>query len=277
MIRIFSIDNKLRAEVDSEYPFETPLKFEVINGYTNEIIWQDELYNSCWSEYLYPDTNNPIAKLISKSGKTLIEYKWNTMIDGDDISRSFLIWARNNVGSKGIAIGTHDGLSGEWVEPVREGSLEAYLVEASVNQYKSLVENYRDIQNAYPLMFLVTKDGGLHEFYEGENGYTNSIVESITKTYQSKVTSKKIPSISINNLIINLNLERNLDWLHLDVEGIDADLIMSLDENVINLPKVIIYEVVNLSEQKKLDCINWLTSRGYKITGPIGFNIMAYK
>lgn len=277
MLKIFNNDGKLRAELSDDYPFETPLTFEVRNGYTQEVIWEGELYKSCWSEYHYPSTIKATSRLINPSGVTLMTYDWNTMIDGNDIDKFFLTWSKNNIGSKGISIGTHDGMSGEWVEPVREGLLEAYLVEASTEQYKKLVNNYRNFSNAFPLMYLVTADGSEYDFFEGENGFTNSIIESITKKYQSSVTNKKMTSISLNNLILNLNLENQLDWLHLDTEGIDADLIMSLDENLVTLPKIIIFETINLSEEKRLDCINWLQSKGYNYIGPQGFNMMAFK
>lgn len=277
MIRIFPIDGKLRAEISPDYPFETPIKFQVIHRYTNQIEWECELHKGHWSEYNYPDSSHPTAKLISKSGEILIQYNWNTMVDGDDIHKIFLTWAKNNVGKKGIAIGTHDGTSGEWVEPVRNGILNGYLVEASIEQYKNLVDNYRSFKNVYTLMHLVTTDGSYYNFYEGDNGYTNSIIESITNQYQSSVISKKMPSISLNDLIVNLNLQNDLSWLHIDVEGIDADLIMSLDESRIKLPEIIIFETVNLPEYKIEECVDWLSLRGYKVSQTIGFNRVAYK
>lgn len=277
MIRIFTINGKLRAEVDHDYPFETPIKFEVRSGLNSEIVWESDLHNGYWSEYNYPDSSYPTAKLISKDGVVIMEYNWNTMIDGDEIHKVFLTWSKNNIGSKGIAIGTHDGMSGEWVEPVRSGILEAYLIEASIDQYKNLVKNYKSLSNAYPLLYLITVDGGYYDFFEGENGYTNSIIESLTKKYQSSVKVKKMPSISINDLIINLKLENNLGWLHIDAEGIDADLILSLDEERIKLPEIIVFEAVNLSDQKISQCVDWLVSKGYTCKGPHGFNMIAYK
>ena len=277
MLRIYQNEGRLRAEVSADYPFETPIRFEARHGITGEIVWESELMNGYWSEYNYPDSSFPVAKLISKSGSTLIEYKWNTMVDGDEIHKFFSLWAKNNPGAKGIAIGTHDGSSGEWVEPVREGILKAYLVEASLNQFVKLVDNYRGITNSYPLMTLVTTDGGNYDFFEGENGYTNSVIEGITKRYQSDVKNVKMPSIPLTNLIVNLKLENDLDWLHLDTEGLDADLIMSIDDSVVRLPKIIIFEVVNLSDADKDKCISWLQSKGYNCKGPIGFNMLAYK
>jgi hypothetical protein len=277
MLRIYRDEGKLRAEVSEDYPFETPIRFEVRHGITGDVVWDSELMCGHWSQYNYPDSSYPVARLISRSGVTLIEYKWNTMIDGDDIHKFFTLWAKNNPGSKGIAIGTHDGSSGEWVEPVRAGILEAYLVEASLKQYRDLVDNYRNVSNTYTLMTLVTADGGNYDFFEGENGYTNSVIPDITNRYQKDVKHVKMPSISITNLILNLKLENDLDWLHLDTEGLDADLLMSIDDSVVKLPKIIIFEVVNLSDADRDKCVKWLESKGYTCKGPVEFNMIAYK
>lgn len=277
MLKIFTENNKLKAEVSADYPYPTPIKFEVRHRYTNELVWSSEMYSGSWSEYNYPDSSYPNARLVSKDGQVLMEFNWNIMIDGDEIHKIFLTWAKNNVGAKGIAIGTHDGTSGEWVEPVREGILEAYLVEASVKQYQELVNNYRSFKNSYPLMYLVTTDGSYYNFYEGDNGYTNSVIDSITQKYQSSIVTKKMPSISLNSLIMNLNLQNDLGWLHIDTEGIDADLVMSLDDTLIKLPEIIIFETINLEPEKLENCISWLKSKNYKCSETIGFNMIAYK
>lgn len=277
MISIRVKDGKLRGELSHDYPFEVPVKFEVRNGITDELVWTDNLYNGVWSEYNYPDVTYPSAKMISKSGQVIIEHKWDIINDGDDINKIFSIWARLNNGAKGIAIGTHDGTSGEWIGPVMDGLLEAYLVEASIEQYKKLVSNFKKNDNAFPMLNLVTTDGGEYNFYEGGAGYTNSILESLTRKYESEVRVMKMNSVSLNNLIVSLGLQNDMKWLHIDAEGIDADLIMSIDESIIKLPEVIIFESCNLTELKYQECINWLESRGYKHKGPIGLNMIAYK
>lgn len=277
MIRVYSTDNKIRAEVSNDYPFETPIIFEVKNDRSGEILWTCELDRNHWSEYNYPDITYPTARMISKSGEVLIEYKWNIINDGDDINKMFSIWSKLNRGSKGIAIGTHDGTSGEWVYPITQGLINGYLVEASIEQYTKLVENFRRFNNAYPIFNLVTADGAECEFHEAGEGYTNSILFDLTSKYESNVRSKKMNSTSLNNLIINLGLQNDLKWLHIDAEGIDADLVMSIDESRITLPQIIIFEVCNLSEEKLNECLNWLSSRGYQYKGPFGLNMIAYK
>ena len=52
----------------------------------------------------------------------------------------FEIWALNNRGSNGIAIGTHNGMTGEWVGPVNKGLLKSTLVEASDTQFQRFIK-----------------------------------------------------------------------------------------------------------------------------------------
>ena len=51
----------------------------------------------------------------------------------------------------------------------------------------------------------------------------------------------------------------NYDWLHLDVEGIDGDLILCLEQR----PNVIIYESMNLSQEMNDKLNEWFTSNQY--------------
>jgi hypothetical protein len=51
----------------------------------------------------------------------------------------------------------------------------------------------------------------------------------------------------------------NYDWLHLDVEGIDGDLILSLEQK----PNVIVYESMNLPEEMNNKLSEWFNTNGY--------------
>ena len=61
--------------------------------------------------------------------------------------------------------------------------------------------------------------------------------------------------------------------MHVDVEGLDAKLILSIEEKY--LPNFIIYEDFNLIEDEKKQLINFLNSKGYHLNseGGIGMAI----
>jgi hypothetical protein len=56
--------------------------------------------------------------------------------------------------------------------------------------------------------------------------------------------------------------DKNYDWLHLDVEGIDGDLILVLK----NKPNVIIYESMNLDKIMEAKLNLWFIENSYKVT-----------
>jgi len=75
---------------------------------------------------------------------------------------------------------------------------------------------------------------------------------------------------------LELGLEKDLKWLHLDVEGIDANLIMSLDDRLIVLPEIIIYESLNLKKGEKEEISKWLSEKSYSFYES-GWNTICYR
>jgi hypothetical protein len=57
--------------------------------------------------------------------------------------------------------------------------------------------------------------------------------------------------------------EHKYDWLHLDVEGYDASLIMAINPN--DLPELIIFENNNMLPQEKSGLNNYLKNMGYHL------------
>jgi hypothetical protein len=108
---------------------------------------------------------------------------------------------------------------------------------------------------------LITTDGKEVEFFEGGKGYTNTIVEKVIRNWETEEIKSSIKSsISINDLILNY-YPNGMDWLHLDVEGLDAKLIMSIEDNL--LPNFIIFEDFNLNGFEKTLVYDWLSSKNY--------------
>ncbi len=258
-----------------DFPYDLPLSFQVINTELRNVVWQTDLYPGNWASYPWGFGHSVVVKDIKDN--IVFEWIWNPLLHGDNSHKFFTSWAIANKGSKGIAIGTHDGSDGEWVYPTRKGYLQSFLVEASEKQYLRLAENFKDISNAETINSLVTPNGGDVEFFQGGDGLTDSVIKKHTQSYiGDNITSTNINSISLNDLIINLGLANDLKWLHLDVEGIDVDLILSIDENRIKLPEVIIYESLNLEEEEIQKVNNWFIEKGY-IFEVSGWNTFAFK
>jgi hypothetical protein len=100
---------------------------------------------------------------------------------------------------------------------------------------------------------------------KSELGYFNSTDINHLKRYQiSDIIEIKKTSISLKDLIKN-NFDTKPIWMHLDVEGLDAKLILSLKDNVELLPDFIVFENANLNEIDNNEVNNFLTSLGYEL------------
>jgi FkbM family methyltransferase len=164
----------------------------------------------------------------------------------------------------GLVIGTHDGEFGEWVPIVQNRECKVILIEASEKQFNKLKQNYSKNSLVKPIQNLITPNGGEVEFFEGGEGYTNTVVENVIRHWEKEeIKSTKRDSISITDLILN-ECDGKIDWLHLDVEGLDAKLIMGIDETKITLPNFIIFEDYNLTQDKKNEIYDWLHNKGYQ-------------
>jgi hypothetical protein len=257
-----------------EFPWSLPLTFRVLNTHTKKVIWESQINPGGWSTFPWGFESTVIVT--DADDNIVFNWIWDPLIHGDEAHRFFTSWAMKNKGSKGIAIGTHDGMTGEWTTSIRKGYLEGYLVEASSPQYLNLVENYKSFENAYPILSLVTPDGGQVEFFQGGEGHSNSVIKEHALTYIDNINSVLLNSISLNDLISNLGLANDIKWLHLDVEGLDSDLIMSLDDSKVKMPEVIIFESLNLKEVQTNEINQWLTNKGYKLKVS-GWNTIAYR
>jgi hypothetical protein len=250
---------------------EFPFKFEVfLDGKT---LWSTELFPNMWASWDTLDTNNFIAVIKNNKGEILSQFNHDIWVNRNATEQFFNTWISKNPNSKGIVIGTHDGTTGEWVKHVKNKSTYAVLVEASKKQFDELTQNYINFGNVSFRNNVITGNGGNVKFYEFGLGYTNTLSEDHYKKhiYDDELTVVNMESVSINDLILQENLQHNLDWLHLDTESIDDEIIMSLDFDRVNKPKLIVFETINFSKERignseRIDKLfDWLQSNGYKV------------
>lgn len=246
-------------------PEQLPLTFTVRKAVSYNIIWSINLDNNMWANYPEAEINDVIVT--DAQGKPLFTYYWDLMEHGSIFYKSLWLYCKNlksqGIHPYGLVIGTHDGEFGEWVPVIKENLSSALLVEGSEKQFTKLSCNYKEMKNVAVLNDLITTDGKSVTFFEGGRGYTNSVVERVIRNWETeKIESSLRYSTSINDLI-NEKIHLGIHWLHLDVEGLDAQLIMSLEEK--NIPPFIIFEDFNLPENEKNDIYNWLRFRGFTL------------
>jgi len=237
-----------------------PLKVQFKNIITDEIHYEAELKDYYWVEWCGAELITDVL-IYSTNGTLLHEYKWDVTIHGDEIEKMLWFYLKSRkiqgLKSNGLVIGSHDGRNGHWIYSVKHELTDAILVDGSDKQYVELKQNYKDNSNIETLNTIVTTDGSDVEWYQGGEGYTDTIVPSFINSWldSSEIVKSYRKSISINDLM----KDKNYDWLHLDVEGIDGDLILALE----NKPNVIIYESMNLNKIMEAKLNLWFVENLY--------------
>jgi hypothetical protein len=260
MIKIDFSDKKIRVETKIVSSIlKIPLKLSIQSHVTKNEIWSSQLNDGWWAEFPNNEMND--AVVTDYDGVIVAERKWDIIQDGNELYKSLYFYCLNIFSSgrtpKGIAVGTHDGLFGEWVPCVLKGITDSILVEASKPQFEKLEEVYSQLGNVKLINSLITTDGKPVEFFEGGRGYTNSIVERVIKDWETEEISSTIKSsISVNDLIVG-----KIDWIHTDVEGYDAKLLMGIDPE--KLPNLIIFEYENLESDENEILKNYLINLDY--------------
>ena len=251
----------------SKYNQNLPLRLNIRKHVSGEIQWSSDL-NDFWFA-TYPNTEMFDVEILDSNGKVVYIKRWDIMEHGNHFYKSLWLYNKSLISQgklpNGLVIGTHDGEFGEWVPIVQKRECKVVLVEASDKQFNKLKQNYSKNSLVKTVQNLITPNGGEVEFFEGGAGYTNSVVETVIRGWEKEeISSVKKNSISITDLILS-ECDGKIDWLHLDVEGLDAQLIMGIDENKVSLPNYIIFEDYNLSQDKKDEIYSWLTERNFEL------------
>lgn len=237
-----------------------PLTLKLKNIITGEIHFQLEMMPNVWTNWTGAELITDIL-IYDSTGELIYEKKWDVTEYGDLVEKDlwYYLKGRKNKGlkSNGLVIGTHDGRNGHWIYPIKHGLSTATLVDGSDDQYVELRKNYYNNPFVETKNLIVTTDGADVEWYQGGEGYTDTVVKELIESWlvDKEIRKSSRSSVSINQLMF----EKEYDWLHLDVEGIDGDLILYLEQR----PNVIIYESMNLDQNMNDRLCEWFNINGY--------------
>jgi len=273
-----------KSELNCKLQFNSQtLNYPLIVYFTTQsgsIIWSTTIPQSnIWCEL--PNSRNLDIRIIDNKGEIVLNYIWEDNFNSDICELKFIEWCKffmsqENKKPKGIVIGSHNGLTGEWVNANNKSLIgSTLLIEPNEKPFQQLISNY---QNDFKFSFkniLVSENGGYIDFYTDENEDSESsstILSNIHKNH-SNVITKHLYSRTLNDLII----EFSPDWLHLDVEGLDGKLLLSVPDDTIEKLKFIIWEDIHLSDDEKILLKNKLSNKGFSVIIGDEYNTFAIK
>ena len=249
---------------DLSYIFEKsqlPIKVEFVKQITGQKIWETYIDSFSWATF--PDTELIDVIIKDNQNNHIHTHKWNVVENGNYFYQKLWLYCKKRIDegkpNKGVIIGTHNGDFGEWVPVALDKISELILVEASQRQFNELKHNYNDFNQITFINNLVTENGEPTIFYEGGRGYTNSVLKRVIDYWEKEeITSTLKESIKFSTLITS-----DVNWLHLDVEGLDDKLLYSLtDEQYLNLD-LIIFEYNNLSTEERENIDNFIKLKNF--------------
>jgi hypothetical protein len=249
---------------------QLPLIIKIKNSISKDVVWETQLDSNMWASYPNNEVNDVIIE--DSKGNFIYHYNWDVIQHGSIFYKSLWLYCKGliNKGEKpvGLVIGSHDGEFGEWVPLAKNSMSDILLVEASEPQFNRLIKNYKGKPGLSFLQELITTDGEDVEFFEGGRGYTNTVVKRVIDYWETEEIHSTIRTSTSINQLIKDNFYKKLDWLHLDVEGLDAKLLLSLESNY--LPNFIIFEDDNLNPEEKTEIFSWFEGLNYKLHSESG-------
>lgn len=267
MISVIYNENGIKVEVGeiSKVNNNLPFKLKIKKHVSGETQWETNI-NDFWFA-TYPNTEMFDVEISDSYGHVIYKKIWDIVEHGNYFYKALFLYNKKLISQgkfpKGLVIGTHDGEFGEWVPIALKREAKMFLVEASENQFDKLNKNYKNNSLVKTLKKLITPNGGQVDFFEGGQGYTNSVNENVIRHWETEeIKCSKKDSISINELI-DKDCGGKLDWIHMDVEGLDANLILAIHPNF--LPNFIIFEDYNLQPKDKENLFEYLKSKDYSI------------
>lgn len=177
-----------------------------------------------------------------------------------------------------VQVGANDGISFDFLyEFVISRKSSGVVIEPVVDYFKELVINYKD----HPDIIKVNK--AIHSFEKFKKIYKikesrrykyNDWVKGIAsfdenhhkKTCVSKedIEEEIVIADTLMNIIIDSYSNKKIDYLQIDTEGYDLEILKMLDYTIIK-PLVIKYEHVNLDKVDQIASKKLLLTQGYSL------------
>ena len=164
----------------------------------------------------------------------------------------------------------------EFVKKNYNKNSKVFVLEANplnIEKLKFFYKNFKNIQ-IFNLAISTNKSDKLTFFYAQEDAphyqVCSSDINHVRRYYpESKIETFSVKSITINDFFENQSIYE-IDYLSIDIEGFDYEVLMSIDFNRFNIKNISI-EYLHLTKIQKKKLINYLIKLGYSYSG-FGFD-----
>lgn len=267
LINISDDNNKWRIEISEKIGFfidedSLPYSISFINTYTNKTEWSVELGAGMWATY--DGIRGKKVVVYDKQKNKILEKEWDRFRYGDLIENILTFCIKKYNLSKGLIVGAGSGNYGEWIDSVKNNLTSAVLIEPDIVSFKKLYENYSTYENLTFLNVGADVTNGSTTFWISPDINVSSILKQNCINYgykEEELIETKISTMTLNTLIN----EFNIDWLRLDAEGMDYNLIKSISTDNLKCLKYIQYEHINITEHEKISLNLYLENNGFNV------------
>lgn len=161
----------------------------------------------------------------------------------------------------------------EFIKKNIKSNDKVFILEANPKNIPKLRECYKDYSNAnlYNLGISIDKEKKLNFYYTDDDAphyqVCSTKIEHIKKHYPNSIIKKfEIISLSINEFFKEKIKENVIDYLSIDLEGIDFDALMSINMKKFDIKNISI-EFIHLTSLEKKKMIKHLNQNGYSYFG----------
>ena len=161
----------------------------------------------------------------------------------------------------------------EFIKKNIKSNDKIFVLEANPKNIPKLTECYKDFSNAniYNLGISIDKEKKLNFYYTDDDAphyqVCSTKIEHIKKHYPNSIIKKfEIISLSINEFFKEKIKENVIDYLSIDLEGIDFDALMSINMKTFDIKNISI-EFIHLTSLEKKKMIKHLNQNGYSYVG----------
>ena len=149
---------------------------------------------------------------------------------------------------------------------------QAYVVDANPKNIEKLKKCYENFENVEVINLAITHESSReYEFFFTEDDaphyqVCSLDVEHVKKHYpKSEIKSFRMQGLNINDFFKKFVGEQ-IDYLSIDLEGIDFQILMNINMSKINIDKISI-EHLHLSKSEKKEMVIHLNKLGYSYFG----------